>query len=196
MKFLLLCVAFTATMMFSCKSKDELMTLSKCEFRVVDAENITLGGVPIEGVNSLDDLNPMQIISLGLQAEAGMLPLQMNILVEVRNPNSEVAALDKAEWILIVDGFEMTRGTYQERIEIPPHNGVATASVPVSANIVELLAGESNEALMNLALNLSDIGEEPSRITFRVKPYIRVRNRLIPYPNYIDISTEFTSGEE
>lgn len=185
-----------AASLVSCRSKDELLSLSKCEFRVVDAENITAGGVPIEGVTKLEDLNPLQLLSLAAQAEAGSLILSMNILVEIRNPNDDVAALNKAEWILIVDDKQLTSGVYEERVEIPPRNGTAIASVPVSANLVELLEGNTNEALINLALNLADIGEQPSRILFRVKPYIRVRNKLIPYPGYVDIRTTFTSGEQ
>lgn len=179
----------------SCTSKDELLSLSKCEFRVLDAENITLGGIPIEGVNNLSDLNPLQLLSMAAQADAGELPLSMNILVEIKNPNDDVAALNKAEWIFIVDDKQLTAGTYEERVEIPANNGLAVASVPVSANLVALLEGDSNEALINLALNLADIGEQPSRILFRVKPYIKVGKRLIAYPGYVDISTDFTSGE-
>jgi hypothetical protein len=195
--FTLFIVIFLAAFfgLTSCKSKDELLSLSKCEFRVLDAENITLGGVPIEGVNNLSDLNPLQLLSLAAQADAGELPLSMNILVEIRNPNKELAALNKAEWIFIVDERQLTSGTYEERVEIPGNDGLAVASVPVSANLVELLEGDSSEALINLALNLADIGEQPSRILFRVKPYIKVGNKLIAYPGYVDISTSFTSGE-
>jgi len=178
----------------SCKSRDELLTLSKCEFRVVDAENITMGGIPVEGVTGLSDLDPMQLIAMAALAQAGTLPLQMHILVEIRNPNDEVAALNKAEWILIVDGKELTSGVYQERIEVPPHNGLAVASVPVSANLVELLEGDSQEALINLAMNLADIGEQPSKILFKLKPYITVGKKLIAYPGYVDITTTFSSG--
>lgn len=190
-------MVFVSVILFasSCGSKDELMSLSKCEFRVVDAENITAGGVPIEGVTRLEDLNPMQLISLGMQAESGTLLLSMHILVEIRNPNKEVAALNKAEWILIVDDKQLASGVYEERVEIPPRNGTAIAKVPVSANLVELLEGDTEEALINLALNLANIGEQPSRILFRVKPYIRVGNKLIAYPGYVDIRTNFTSGE-
>lgn len=179
----------------SCRSKDELMALSKCEFRVRDVSEATLGGVPIDGVEDVNDLTTEElgILLLGILTEN--LPLALYINVEVRNPNEDVAALDKAEWILYVDDKKITEGLYDERIEIPPHNGIAIMRVPVTANIAEIMAGESNEALLNLALNLANAGTQPSMITLKTKPYIRVRNRLIPYPGFFDIKTEFTSGE-
>ena len=193
--FAIMILLFLPLVFSSCQSKDELMALSKCEFRVKDVGEVTLGGVPIDGVEEVNDLTneELGVLLLGILTEN--LPLALTINVEVRNPNEDVAALDKAEWILYVDNKMITEGLYDERIEIPPHNGISLMRVPVTANIAEIMAGESNEALLNLALNLANAGSQPSLITLKAKPYIRVRNRLIPYPGFFDIKTEFTSGE-
>lgn len=194
--FFFFTLSFLFPILFNgCKSKDELVALSKCEFRVRDVSDVTLAGLPVEGVDDINDLSTEElgILLLGILSEN--LPLSLSVNVEVKNPNDEVAALDKAEWILYVDDKKITEGVYEERIEIPPDGGIALMKVPVDANIAEIMAGESNEALINLALNLANSGSEPSKITLRAKPYIKVRNRLIAYPGFFDISTEFTSGE-
>lgn len=178
-----------------CKTKDELESLAKCEFRVKDVTDIYLAGVPIEGIEEFADLTYLEALQMVAAATAGELPLTLTLNVEIKNPNDRMAALNRTEWILYVDDIRMTDGVYDDRIEIPPHNGIAVMSVPVSANLVNILQGESGEALINLALNVADAGSEPSNITLSVKPDIRVGNRLISYPGYFDIKTEFTSGE-
>ena len=171
------------------------MALSKCEFRVKDVSDIFLAGIAVENVDDLSDIDYLDGLILWAAASAGNLPLSLNVNVEVKNPNSDMAALNKAEWKLYVDDLLMATGTYEDRIEIPPHDGIAILSVPVAVNLAELLEGETGLALINLALNLAEIGDEPSRITLSAKPYIYVGKRLIRYPGFFDVSTEFTSGD-
>ncbi len=188
------CISLLVTLP-GCTSKDELVSLSKCEFRVHDVSDVKLAGVSVENVDDFSDIAYLDGLVLWAAASEGNLPLDLNVNVEVKNPNSKMAALNKAEWKLHVDDLLMATGTYNERIEIPPHDGIATLSIPVSVNLAELLEGDSGLALLNLALNLADVGDEPSRITLSAKPYIYVGNRLIPYPGFFDIKTEFTSGD-
>ena len=191
---LLMCLI--VTLFNSCRSKDELVALSKCEFRVKNANNITLAGIAIDNVETFSDLGIADGLTLLAAAASDNLPMSLIVNVEVMNPNSDRAALNKAEWILYVDDLLITTGTYEERIEIPANGGMAIMSVPVSVNLKKLLEGETGLALLNLAFNLADIGEEPSRITLSVKPYIYIGRRLISYPGFFDIRTEFTSGDE
>lgn len=180
----------------ACKSTDELMALSKCGFRVKNASNIKLAGISVEDADNFSDLDYTDGLLLLAEASSGNLPLSLNVLVEVKNPNAEMAALNKTEWKLFVDDLYMTSGTYDERLEIPPNNGIAILSVPVSVNLAEVLEGDTGLALLNLAFNLAEIGDQPSRITLRAKPYIFVGKRLIQYPGFFDITTEFTSGDD
>jgi hypothetical protein len=191
---LLVCVVLMLSQQ-GCKSKDELLALSKCEFRVKDVSDIFLAGVAVENVDDFSDIDFVDGLILWAAASAGNLPLSLKVNVEIRNPNSELAALNKAEWKLYVDNLFMAEGTYDERIEIPPNDGIATLSIPVSVNLAELLQGDTGMALLNLALNLAEIGDEPTRITLSAKPYIYVGKRLIRYPGFFDVSTEFTSGD-
>jgi len=192
---LLLSIILAAALFQGCASKDELYNLSKCEFRLLNVSEVKLAGIAIDGVDDVNELSTAELGMLLLAILSDALPLSMNVNLEVRNPNKDVAALDKAEWELFIDDKYITKGIYEERIEIPPDNGTATMRVPVDANIAELVKGESNEALLNLALNLANAGSEASNITLKAKPYIRVGNRLIAYPGFFDIKTTYTSGD-
>ena len=60
--FILFALSFSFFMLFNgCKSKDELMALSKCEFRVRDVSDVTLAGLPVEGVDNIDDLSTEEL---------------------------------------------------------------------------------------------------------------------------------------
>lgn len=192
---LLLLIILAAALLQGCTSKDELYNLSKCEFRLLNVSEVKLAGIAVDGIDDISELSTAELGMLLLAILSDSLPLSMNVNLEVRNPNKDVAALDKAEWILFIDDKYITEGIYEERIEIPPDNGTATMRVPVDANIAELVKGEPNEALMNLALNLANAGSEPSNIILKAKPYIRVGNRLIAYPGFFDIKTTYTSGD-
>ena len=189
-------IALSVLLLGSCTSTDELITLSKCEFRVVDATDIVIAGIPIEESMDYSDLTYQQILALLAAAQAGYMPISLNVNVEVMNPNSSLAAMNKADWILYLDGFKVAEDTFDERVEIPPNGGIVDVAIPVSANLSELMEGESADALINLAMNLTDVSEDPSKITLRIKPYIMVGGTLIPYPGFFDVSTEFTSGDD
>lgn len=176
-----------------CESSTELESLSRCEFRLSGVKDVTLAGVNVQDIQSIGDVNLADALVIYAAAGSSDLPLSLSVLVDVRNPNPNNAALTKADWILLIDGHEITRGTYEERVVIPAYGGIATFTVPVQANLKEVLAGESQLAMINLGLNLANMGGQASRITLRAKPYIMVRSRLISYPGYIDIQTEFTS---
>ena len=179
--------------LFGCESSSELQSLSRCEFRLSGVEDVTLAGVNVQNIQSIEDVNLADALVIYAAAGTSNFPLSLSVLVDVRNPNPNNAALTKAEWILLIDGHEITRGTYEERVVIPAYGGIATFTVPVEANLKEAMNGESQLAMINLGLNLANLGGQASRITLRARPYIQVGSRLIPYPGYIDIQTEFTS---
>ncbi len=156
-------------------------------------EDATLAGVKVQNIQSIEDVNLSDALIIYAAAGSSDLPLSLSVLVDVRNPNPNDAALTKADWILLIDGHEITRGTYEERVVIPAYGGIATFTIPVEANLKEAMSGESQLAMINLGLNLANMGGQASRITLRAKPYVQVGSRLIPYPGYIDIQTEFTS---
>jgi hypothetical protein len=176
-----------------CETSSELQSLSRCEFRLSGVEDVTLAGVNVQNIQSIEDVNLADAMVIYAAAGSSDLPLSLSVLVDVRNPNPNNAALTKADWILLIDGHEITRGTYEERVVIPAYGGIATFRIPVEANLKESMTGESQLAMINLGLNLANLGGQTSRIMLRAKPYIQVGSRLIPYPGYIDIQKEFTS---
>src|SRR5260221_2884638 len=88
------------------KQYGQMATFSKCEFRLESVEGTTLGGIPIQGVTQVSDLGFVNLAKLQTLLSGGTLPLEFTLNIEVKNPNSSVAAMNKLAWILYLDDNE------------------------------------------------------------------------------------------
>jgi hypothetical protein len=168
----------------------EIAAFTKCEFRIESARNMRLAGVNIQDKHSLSDLNIMEMTKIAGVLAGGTLPLTFDLNVQVKNPNPGLAAMNKLDWILIIDDIEMTRGILNQRIEIPA-NTVTSFPVAMSLDLMKSLNGKSGDALINFALNLAGTGSRPTRIKLKAKPTIMIGTTPIEYPGYITIKQEF-----
>lgn len=173
----------------------QVAMLSKCEFKLSTVDQLRLAGVNIQQVRSLSDLNMMDAARITTAAAmGGSLPLNFTLNVEVKNPNTTVAGLNKLDWILLIDDIEMVSGINEQRVQIPANNGTAIIPLTIGINLKEALKGRSADAIVNFAMNLAGAGNKPSRITLKAKPTIMVGSMPVSYPGYITIQNEFTSN--
>jgi hypothetical protein len=168
----------------------EMKTFGKCEFRIESARNMKLAGVNIQDKSSLSELSMMEMAKIGSVLAGGTLPMTFDLNIEVKNPNPGLAAMNKLDWILIIDDIEMTRGILNQRIEIPA-NTVTSFPVAMNLDLMKSLSGKSGDALINFALNLAGTGSRPTRIKLKAKPTIMIGTKPIEYPGYITIKQEF-----
>ena len=168
----------------------EIASFAKCEFRIESARNTKLAGVDIQDKHSISDISLMEMAKIGGVLARGTLPLTFDLNVQIKNPNPGLAAMNKLDWILIIDDIEMTRGILNQRIEITA-NTVTSFPVAMSLDLMKSLNGKSGDALINFALNLAGTGSRPTRIKLKAKPAIMVGTTPIEYPGYITIRQEF-----
>ena len=173
---------------------DQMKNFAKCKFRLKSVKNIELAGIDIQQIQSVSDLG---LIDLGIITAAfagGRLPLDFTLNLEVQNPNNETAAMNRLDWILLIDDIEMVRGTNNDRVSVPANGGISILPLSMSFDLLKTLSGESGEAVMNFGFNLAGMGDRPTRITLKAKPTIYVGGQAISYPGYISIENNFTSG--
>jgi hypothetical protein len=168
----------------------EIAAFTKCEFRIESARNMRLAGINIQDKHSMSDLGIMDMAKIAGVIAGGTLPLTFDLNVQIKNPNPGLAAMNKMDWILIIDDVEMTRGILNQRIEIPA-NTVTSFPVAMSIDLMKSLNGKSGDALINFALNLAGTGSHPTRIKLKAKPTIMIGSTPIEYPGYITIRQEF-----
>jgi hypothetical protein len=168
----------------------QMKNFGKCDFRLESTENMKLAGVNIQDKSAMSELSITDIARIGSAVAGGSLPLVFDLNIEAKNPNPVLAAMNKLEWILLIDDAEMTRGVLDQRIEIPAN---MTTSFPVAINfdLMKALSGKSRDALINFALNLAGMSNEPTKIKLKAKPTIYFGTTPVEYPGYITIKHEF-----
>ncbi|MCF8388373.1 MAG: hypothetical protein K9G58_00045 [Bacteroidales bacterium] len=172
----------------------QMYTLSKCDFRLSTIENIRLSGVNVQNKDQFSDLSLSDITQLTMAFVNKEMPLDFRLNIETKNPNQQTAALNKLDWILFIDDIEMTKGTTNQRIEIPPNGGINDLPLNINVDLFNVLSGESKDAIINFGLNLAGQGNQPTRVKVKAKPTVIVAGRSIDYPGYITINNEFGGG--
>lgn len=171
----------------------EIKAFTRCSFRLVDVSDAVLAGVDIQDVNSFSDLSFSEAGKISMKALSGELPLEFTVNIEVENPNPEKASINALYWILYIDDMEVTKGKLTEKLNIPPDGGRAMMPVPVQIDLWEVFTGESSEAVMNFAMNLTGSGGYTSRVKLKIKPSIFIAMKKINYPGFFTIEEEFVS---
>lgn len=178
----------------SCVQLKEMATLSKCEFRLASVQNLSLAGVNVQNITKFSQLNLLDAAKITTAIASGNLPLTFTLNVDVKNPNSIKASMNSLDWILLIDDIEMLNGIVNKRFEIEPLGGVTTLPIALNIDLKKALSSSSGDALLNFGLNLTGVGNKPSRMTLKAKPSILVAGNTIKYPGYINIRNEFTSN--
>lgn len=173
---------------------DEAKRFVKCEFRLQTIKDLEVAGVKIQNIKKISDLSIKKAAKITSALADKTMPLTFTLNVEAKNPNSETAALNELEWILLIDDREIVNGKITERIEIPG-NRVTVFPVNINADLKKVFAGETKETLFKLIFNLVGEGDEPTHITLKVKPTIVIAGIDIKYPGYISVQKEFTSED-
>jgi LEA14-like dessication related protein len=171
----------------------QVINLTKCDFRILTVQDITLAGVKVQNIQSVKDLDFSDMQKLMLAVAGSDFNLAMQLNVEGRNPNTSAAGLNKLDWILFIDDIQMTEGSVTQAFTIPPNNGTAVIPIAFGVDLKKVLQGKSLNAILNFGFNLAGTGNKPTRIMIKLKPTIMIGKNLITYPGYISVRTEFTS---
>ncbi len=178
-----------------CKSISQGKRFANCEFRATYMEKMTLAGVQLpENVQSMEQINFLDAAAiLAAFSRGGEFPLSFTQNVEIKNSNQELAALNRMDWILLVDDKEITQGTNTDRIEVAPQT---TAVMPMrfTIDLRKVLQSGAADAFINLVMNLAKQSKKPSQVKLKVKPYFKIAGVLLPYPGYISLNQEFKAN--
>jgi len=184
-------ILFIALFLNSCAYLKELTALADCDFRMSTLENPVLAGVDISKISRVEALSIEQTGKIARNILLGELPLSFILNIEVKNPNPVNASLNRIEYIAYIDELQVAAGSVEERVEIAAFGGISTIPVKVETNLMELLKKKSRNTLINFALNLADASNRPTRVSIKIKPYIKVGSKDLEYPGYITVKKEF-----
>ena len=165
----------------------QVINLKNCEFDVSGINNINMLGVNLSRNMTLGDLNAAQVINVTNSLMNRKLPVTFNVNIDVDNPNSIAASLGKMDYIIALNNKEIISSTFTQGFSIPA-NSKGKVAIPISTDLFQLFSGETADAILNLAFKLAGAQSNPVNLGVKVKPYIKVNNQSLAYPDFITIN--------
>jgi len=178
--------------LFSCDVAKQVVgayALTQCKYIFESIANLTLGGINLQNVNSLSSLNPLSAAKLvaNFATPNGSLPLNFTLNLGVSNPNTQTAILNGANYILEIDGLEMTQGAVTQPLQVASGQK-AVLPITIGFDLKKVMSGKSLDTIKNLAFNFAGIGNSSSKVTLKLKPSFNVNGSPVSSPDYIPIS--------
>ena len=185
---------FLLILIASCSQLRQMANLRKCQFRIQSITGTRLAGVDIQRIQGFSDLKFADAAKATSAFLLGNLPLEFNLGLQVRNPNTETAAMNKFDWIAMIDQTEILEGTSSQRVEVTSNGGLALIPLRIRVNLKQILNRFTKKQVMDFGMGLADSQNKPVRVALKLKPSIMVGQRAIAYPGWFTIKREFTAG--
>ena len=163
------------------------MNLKNCTFDVTGVNNINMLGIDVSNGMNQNSLNATQLIKVTNALLNKKLPVTFNVNLDVNNPNSIAASLGKMDYIISLNNKEVISSTFTDGFSIPA-NSKGNISIPISTDLFQLFSSETGDAVLNLAFKLAGAKSDPVNLGVQVKPYIKINNQSLAYPDYITIN--------
>ncbi|MDP3463400.1 MAG: LEA type 2 family protein [Bacteroidales bacterium] len=167
----------------------EMQQLSLCTFDLNGVDQVKLAGIQLRPGMEKSGLTVSESLTLAGAIFNKSLPLQMNMMVKVDNPNEKKASLNKMDYILFVDGKELISGMVQEKFEINGGSSLMLA-LPMSLDLYKVLQNETSDALVNLAFKLVSDKGQPTEVMLKIKPYLKIGSSELVYPGFLTLSKD------
>lgn len=187
--FLMLTASFTACEELAqiANQAAQTMNLKNCTFDVTGINNINMLGINLSNGMDQSNLNAAQLLKVTNSLMNKKLPVTFNVNLDVNNPNSIAASLGKMDYIIALNDKEVISSTFTNGFSINP-NSKGQIAIPISTDLFQLFSGETADAILNLAFKLAGAKSDPVNLGVKIKPYIKVNNQSLAYPNYISIN--------
>ena len=181
-------VGFTACEQLSqiANQAAQVINLKNCNFAVNGINKINMLGIDLSKGMDKSNLTATQLINVTNSLLNKKLPVTFNVNIDVDNPNSIAATLGKMDYIIALNNKEIISSTFTQGFSVPA-NSKGQISIPISTDLFQLFSGETADAILNLAFKLAGANSDPVNLGVKVKPYIKINNQSLAYPDFISI---------
>ena len=165
----------------------QAINLKNCTFSVNGINQIKMMGIDLSKGMNKGNLSAVQLLSVTNSLLNKKLPVSFNVNLDVNNPNGIAASLGKMDYIISLNNKEVISSTFTDGFSIPA-NSKGQVAIPITTDLFQLFSGETADAILNLAFKLAGAQSNPVNLGVKVKPYIKVNNTSLSYPDYITIN--------
>lgn len=160
-----------------------MKNFGKSKFRLLSVDSTTLAGVDVSHINQASDISLSDKAWIVAAYTAGSLPLYAKLNLEAKNTTSETASMSEFDWIVMLDGEEVAKGTSYKKIILPADRTVSVPfPLPVNTDVRRVASKGPRDAIANLALGLVDLSRNPTRLSLKITPTIMLGNTPVKYP--------------
>ena len=187
--FVLMAASFTACEQLAqiANQAAQVMNLKNCTFDVNGISNINMLGIDIDKGMDKSSLNFTQLANVMSSLANRKLPVTFNVNIDVNNPNNIAASMGKMDYIISLNNKQVISSTFNNGFNIPA-NSKGKVSIPITTDLFQLFSNETGDAVLNLAFKLAGAKSDPVNLGVKVKPYIKINNQSLAYPDYITIN--------
>lgn len=188
----ILLISLIAFLAAGCGVSRKISLLEQCRYDIKSADSVYVAGRDItrQIKTGSFDLGSIPELAIGLLRKD--IPLRARLNLGIENPGSKPIEINQFDYIISFKGQELVNGTTDRRIDIDP---AETTLVPimVRANIYSILSDRNTREEIFSYLRGTE-SMKKSLISIKIRPSIRVGNKLIKYPGYITIDKELSSS--
>ena len=192
-KLFLICLLAFFTSCGLNKQAQQLKALGQCDYKLLNASNVTIAGTNVDKLLGNKSLNVIDIPSLAFSFLRKDVPLKATLNVQISNPTSDLAAINNFDYIILINQQEIATGTVNQRISI---NAKQSIDVPLqlNTNIYQFLAnGKTLQDIGGFLAGAANGKEQKGLVTIKIKPSILVAGSLVKYPGFITIDKEVSN---
>jgi hypothetical protein len=191
LSILLLVLALTA---LNCSVLNTFTNISRLKFKLGNTTNLQLAGVSLDGKRNINDFSSLEALKLSAAFIRGSLPLTFTLYVDAENPNDGTggysrtnATINSFPWRLFIDDKETIAGNIGAPVTVPGTGETTVIPLNASVDLIKFFKDKGYEGLLNLALNLTGRGTQPSRLTLFAQPTVHTGLGNIKYPEELKI---------
>jgi hypothetical protein len=173
-RLLLISTMFASLFLSACATLNPAYDLSKVKFRLDHISAVSVAGIDLMDIGSLNELNVFQMARATLAVSRENLPLDLTLHLKSENPlaNKIAATLTRIDWTLILDDRETISGILEENVTLAAGE-MQDIPLRLSLNMFEFFNERNSMDLLDLALAFaSQDGGIPPGVALKIRPTI------------------------
>ncbi len=158
----------------SCATLKQAMAIPEVKFSFDRISEARIAGVDMMAVQSLSDLNFMQLANISMAISRNQVPMDLTVFIKTENPvvNQFAQALVALDWTLVLDGRDTIKGTLNERVPLPSGQ-IQNIPLQLSFNMTNFFTGDNATDMLDLAMAFAgNAGQVPKGVALKITPTI------------------------
>jgi hypothetical protein len=179
-----------SVVLFSCGVATQVLgayALTQCKYIFKSITGLNIAGLNLQNGSLLNNTLAAANLLSAINSPNGSLPINFTLNLDVTNPGIQTALLNSANYILEVDGIQLTQGAMDHQIQIASGQNM-TLPIAVGFDLKKVMSGKSADTMKNLVYNFAGIGNSSSNVTLKLQPSFMVNGSPVSTPSYIPIS--------